>query len=67
MVNGHPWGDKDSWNTDSRRGAPNTGVTRSYEFNIARGIISPDGVNKSIIMVNGQFPGVSRCTIRHLK
>ena len=30
---------------------------RVYDFNVARGVISPDGVNRSVILVNGQFPG----------
>ncbi|CAD6581208.1 MAG: hypothetical protein ASARMPREDX12_000394 [Alectoria sarmentosa] len=29
----------------------------TYNFNIARGFISPDGVNKSSILINGTFPG----------
>lgn len=29
----------------------------TYNFNIARGTISPDGVNRSVILVNGAFPG----------
>lgn len=35
------------------------GVIRAYEFTIKRGFIAPDGVNKSVILVNGQFPAVS--------
>lgn len=35
------------------------GVIRTYEFTIKRGFIAPDGVNKSVILVNGQFPAVS--------
>ena len=34
------------------------GVTRAYDFTIKRGFIAPDGVNKSVILVNGQFPAV---------
>ena len=34
-----------------------TGVVRSYDFTIQRGYKSPDGVNKSVILINGQFPG----------
>lgn len=36
---------------------PNTGVTRHYNFTITRGYKSPDGYNKSVILVNNQFPG----------
>ena len=28
----------------------------TYNFNIARGFISPDGVNRSALLINGQFP-----------
>ncbi len=34
----------------------NIGVTRNYNFNIARGFIAPDGVNRSAIIINGAFP-----------
>ena len=34
-----------------------TGVHRSYDFTIARSTLAPDGVNRSVILVNGQFPG----------
>ena len=33
------------------------GVIRSYDFTIARGNIAPDGVNKSVLLINGAFPG----------
>ena len=33
------------------------GQVREHNFTIARGFISPDGFNKSAILVNGQFPG----------
>ena len=29
----------------------------TYNFDIARGFISPDGVNRSVILINNQFPG----------
>jgi len=32
-------------------------VIRSHGFVIARGNIAPDGVNKSVLLINGQFPG----------
>ena len=34
-----------------------TGVVRSYDFTVSRGTIAPDGVNKSVLLVNDQFPG----------
>ncbi|KAI9649367.1 hypothetical protein NHQ30_001942 [Ciborinia camelliae] len=36
---------------------PNTGRTVNHDWNITRGYIAPDGVNKSVILINGQFPG----------
>jgi FtsP/CotA-like multicopper oxidase with cupredoxin domain len=32
-------------------------MTRTYDFTISKMIISPDGVNRSAIAVNGAFPG----------
>ncbi|KAJ5720790.1 multicopper oxidase [Penicillium malachiteum] len=50
--NGVPWG------TANPAGeAPDTGVTRHYNFTISRAWKSPDGYNKSVILVNDQFPG----------
>jgi hypothetical protein len=34
-----------------------SGVTRYYDFTIARATLAPDGVQQSMIVVNGQFPG----------
>lgn len=36
--------------------SPDTGVIRSYDFTISRGFIAPDGVNKSVLLINNQFP-----------
>ena len=32
-------------------------MTRSYDFKVSKKIISPDGVNKSAIVINDAFPG----------
>ena len=55
MIDGFPWGNAtaESPNQDP----PDTGVTRSYDFTISRGFNSADGYNKSVILVNNQFPG----------
>jgi hypothetical protein len=37
------------------------GVVRCYNFTISRGNLAPDGYQKSMILINGQFPGVSNC------
>jgi Multicopper oxidase len=36
---------------------PKTGVTRSYNFVVSRATIAPDGVERSVLLVNGAFPG----------
>lgn len=51
-----PWGSRTALNTNPQD-APNTGVVRYYNFTIARSTLSPDGVPRSLILVNGQFPG----------
>jgi FtsP/CotA-like multicopper oxidase with cupredoxin domain len=37
--------------------APATGVVRSYDWTVSRMNLAPDGVEKSMLVVNGQFPG----------
>ena len=32
-------------------------MVRRYDFSISRGVISPDGYNKSAILINNQYPG----------
>lgn len=59
MVNGYPWGTKSTSNSDPYYEAPDTGVVRSYDFTIARGVVAPDGYSKNLLLVNGQYPGVS--------
>lgn len=54
-----PWGNLTTKNSDATvfGDIPNTGVTRYYEFTISRGTLSPDGVERDVILVNGQYPG----------
>ncbi|KAI0803786.1 multicopper oxidase-domain-containing protein [Xylaria sp. FL0064] len=52
-----PWGDRTSGGSNPYTQAPHTYITRKYDFNISRGVIAPDGYEKSVILVNGQFPG----------
>ncbi|OJJ72620.1 hypothetical protein ASPBRDRAFT_150862 [Aspergillus brasiliensis CBS 101740] len=47
-----PWG-----NTWPGGDPPNTGVTRHYNFSVTRAYKAPDGYNKSVILINDQFPG----------
>ncbi|PPJ54407.1 hypothetical protein CBER1_07364 [Cercospora berteroae] len=52
-----PWGDMTANNTNYYETWPETGVTRYYVFEIARGQCAPDGVDMECILVNNQFPG----------
>lgn len=36
---------------------PNTGIIRRYDFTITRAQIAPDGVERDMFAINGQFPG----------
>ncbi|KAF1999723.1 multicopper oxidase [Amniculicola lignicola CBS 123094] len=36
---------------------PDTGVTRTYDMNVAYQTIAPDGVTRNGLTINGQFPG----------
>lgn len=42
---------------DPIRGLPDTKRTVSYVFNVTRQVLSPDGYQSSMIVVNGAFPG----------
>jgi hypothetical protein len=43
---------------------PDTNKTRYYDFTVSRGSIAPDGYEKDVILINGQFPGVGRERLR---
>ncbi|KAH7052136.1 multicopper oxidase-domain-containing protein [Macrophomina phaseolina] len=57
LPGGFPWGDRSGLSNDPYTDVPNTGVTRYYDFSVARGYLAPDGYNKSGIFINGEFPG----------
>jgi len=54
---GFPWGLLTAFGNNPYTDAPNTGVVRKYTFTVKRGTIAPDGYEKSVILINGQFPG----------
>jgi FtsP/CotA-like multicopper oxidase with cupredoxin domain len=56
LPDGFPWGAATCNNTDPYTTTPGGGQTHNYQFNIARGFIAPDGVNRSALLVNGAFP-----------
>ncbi|KAK5073814.1 hypothetical protein LTR64_007048 [Lithohypha guttulata] len=51
-----PWGDRRTTNADPND-VPATGIVRSYNFTIARSTLAPDGVQRPVMLINGQFPG----------
>lgn len=55
-ISGFPWGSRTAATTNPYEQSPTTGIVRSYDFTISRGFLAPDGVNKSVLLVNGQFP-----------
>jgi len=57
LPEGFPWGTKTANNSNPYKEAPNTGITRHYQFALSRAQIAPDGYLKNVILVNGQFPG----------
>lgn len=56
LPDGYPWGKRTS-RYDDPKCPPNTGVTRYYDWTISRGTDNPDGVQKAVMYINGQFPG----------
>ncbi|EXJ64532.1 hypothetical protein A1O7_00868 [Cladophialophora yegresii CBS 114405] len=54
---GCPWGDKTASGSHPTTDMPDTGVTRYYDFTVARNTLAPDGVQQAVIVVNGQYPG----------
>ena len=56
LEHGTPWGDRTVANCHPKS-PPNTGVTRYYDFTATRTTGAPDGLGKSLILINGVFPG----------
>jgi FtsP/CotA-like multicopper oxidase with cupredoxin domain len=52
-----PWGSSTTRNTNPYTKSPDTGVVRSYTFNLARQKLAPDGFERDLIVVNGRYPG----------
>lgn len=57
LPNGYPWGTKNSTNSSPYTQSPTTGIIRTYNFTVSRGMIAPDGYQKPVLLVNGAFPG----------
>lgn len=56
MGNGYPWGNL-SYRPGEDDVLPDTNVTRYYNFTISEAKLSPDGYEKDMLLINGQFPG----------
>lgn len=52
-----PWGQGTTRNTNPYTKSPDTGVVRRYIFDVARQRLAPDGFERDMIVVNGQYPG----------
>lgn len=50
------WGEYDI-NTNYYETAPDTKVVREYYFDIVNTTAAPDGIERPVLLVNGQFPG----------
>ncbi|KAH8658353.1 multicopper oxidase-domain-containing protein [Xylariales sp. PMI_506] len=48
---------KDQLDLNTAFSVSNTTTTRQYVFNVTRGMYAPDGVEKNMILINGQSPG----------
>ncbi|KAK4989953.1 hypothetical protein LTR50_002864 [Elasticomyces elasticus] len=57
LPQGKPWSTKNASNTNYYENPPTTNVTRTYDFTITKGVIAPDGVSVTGLLINGQFPG----------
>ena len=57
LPNGYPWGRDTVSNTNPYTSSPSTGMIRTYSFTISRATLAPDGYQKSLILINGGFPG----------
>ncbi|KAF2768645.1 hypothetical protein EJ03DRAFT_389791 [Teratosphaeria nubilosa] len=55
----YPWGGRSvsATNPYDLNQIPNTGVTRKYEWTLTNETLAPDGVELSLLVVNGQYPG----------
>lgn len=52
-----PWGERTARNTNPYHDSPNSGRTRKYDFTMKRERLAPDGYEREMILINGQYPG----------
>ena len=51
------WGGGYYIGTDSETSWPDTGVTKSYTLEITNVTMAPDGTERRVFAINGQYPG----------
>ncbi|KAI9671164.1 MAG: hypothetical protein M1817_003671 [Caeruleum heppii] len=57
LPDGFPWGARTAEGTNAYKESPLTGKTRYYDFTVKRAKLAPDGYQKDVIVINGQYPG----------
>ena len=57
QLPGSDWGPRTANNANPYTQPPHNGMTRYYDFHIRRGLIAPDGYQRHVLLINGQFPG----------
>jgi len=57
LPDGYPWGSLTANGSNPYTDVPNTGVTRRYNFEIAKKNMNVDGFEKGMFLFNGEFPG----------
>ncbi|KAK5656371.1 hypothetical protein OQA88_4751 [Cercophora sp. LCS_1] len=57
LPDGYPWGKLTAWGDNPYTHSPKTGIIRTYDFTVSRGVIAPDGYERDVLLVNGAFPG----------
>lgn len=56
-ISRQPTWDRYDINTNYYESAPDTKVIREYHFDIVNATAAPDGIERPVLLVNGQFPG----------
>lgn len=56
LPNGYPWSTRNTL-TNYYQDYPYTGVIREYDLTISRDYLAPDGYERRVMLINGQFPG----------
>lgn len=57
LHHGYPWGNLKYQPDTVNEPIPETNVTRYYHFDVAPGTLAPDGYQRQMLLINGQYPG----------